>query len=179
MAVKAELLNKIIDHILSSETAKEWVAEDMSKIGKNEYYFSIHTLHLDIIEQFDDWEQLLKDMPELNQILRKEFEEWVDWHLKADDDLFDAWLHGGGYTERTDGYVEELTKELDYEYRKRITEEHTCEECGKAVSERYLYGNPNSLHRIGIKKISEEPERWEHKIFCKPCWDKHLKPKSK
>lgn len=179
-----DIADELIDEILKLEFAKEF---DEDKVGKDEYYFSEHSKNLDIIYQFpfemkwikqrDSWAKKV-----LWQLIQDRFGDYCN-DLKLDDDLLEAWFFGyegyRGYPIYLDKnrFIDELTKELQKAYRKRIKENYNCSKCDAMISERFPHGHKNHLHRIGpAKKPQPNPDddwdshNWNHILLCGECY---------
>ena len=168
---KTKMFKELIDEILSSDFVKEFADE---KIGKDEYYFSVHTKNLDILGQFDFDQNFLKTHPDLAEYLRDQFKEYVKDEILDDKDTFDNWFSGGeSHIHFGDGGVSDLVTNLLCEYRERITETHKCEKCGQEISEKFPYGHSKHLHRIGFQKEGESD--YKNKIYCRKCYREETK----
>ena len=165
------MFKELIAEILSSDFVKEFADE---KIGKDGYYFSVHARNLDILGQFDFDQAFLKVHPDLHEYLKDQFKEYVEEEIIDNEDEFDNWFCGGkSYIYFGDGGVSDLVTGLLDEYRERITETHKCEKCGQEISEKFSYGHPKHLHRIGFQKEGESG--YKNKLYCKKCYKEKTK----
>lgn len=169
---ETKLLNEIIDKILTSEFAKEF---EEDKVGKDEYYFSIHSKNLDIINQFPFDSDFIKDNPELKEYLISNFRDFIENDILGDAEIFLSWFEGDSRRIYFEGYINELIEDLLGEYILRITKTYKCEDCGKEISENFPCRHPNHLHRIGTKKKTEK--KYKNNLYCRACFDKRSKAK--
>lgn len=160
-------LNKLIDDILNSEVYEE------EPVGLNEYFFSEHSRNLNIICQFDWKENFVKEHADLLEYLRKGLKEFFEEKTTDDTVLLD-WLYGGKSTIYFDGFLSELDEELEAVYRGRIKESYKCSNCGAEISEAFPFRHSKSLHRIGFL---QGDGTYKNNLFCKRCFDSHLKTK--
>lgn len=167
--------NEVIDDILK-ESLKDFEDHKDAPIGIQEYFLSEHSKEIDRLEGFDWPDEWLKEQPILQTWLEQEYEDW--WENQAyEDEGFRGWLEGHEIRIQGDSYIDELMKKLLALYRERITETYECEDCGKAISEKYPFKHPDSIIRLGIPTDPTLPRDEIHYVrhlFCYPCWEKRL-----
>ncbi|KKN06181.1 hypothetical protein LCGC14_1079880 [marine sediment metagenome] len=153
----------LIDEILGEDDENRNVPT-----GTQERYLSQHTRNISFLEVFEWPKEFIDDRPYLKNWLQLKFEEWWEEQMhdaQYADGAFENWMNGDKIIIHGDAYIDELNKKLVALYRERITETHTCSDCGKEASEKHLWGHPDSVHKLHI--VGEEA-----KLLCAECWYK-------
>lgn len=168
--------NQVIDEILKEMEDDDDVPHVDEPVGIQEYHLSQHSKNISSLEAFDWSTEWIKERPVLLAWLEQKYEWWREDQL-YDDDGFQDWLNGTKHIVHGDAYLDELQKKLISLYRERITETYECEECGKTISEKYPYGHPDSIVRIGIAvdgTLPRDEVEYVRHLYCDPCWRKRL-----
>lgn len=172
--------NKVINEILKEMDDPK----DDRPVGLNEYHFSQHSKNIRSLEAFDWPTEWIEKRPNLKEFLEKELSDWWEDQLHDNQtEIFRGWLEGNDVRIPMEGYLgEELEPKLIALYRERITETHTCSTCGKEASEKYPFGHPDKIVRLGIPDPEIYPDgkppkgmpiddiQWKKMLYCEECW---------
>lgn len=171
MKLKDLDLQAIVDEVLGSEYAKEFKedvkTDEKTKVGKDEYYFSEHSLNLSIIDQFAIMDLVGNEKNGIRAYLYERYCEALE-EQKFDRETFKDWLNNskieisGGEDD-----LEDVRNTIEEAYRERINEAYPCETCGTMVSERHPTRHLQGLHRIGYKQSDGS---YKNKILCYKCY---------
>ncbi len=169
---------KIVNAILNEDHSDIYGEPE----GLQEHHLSRHSKNIYIIDQaFEYSEEWIEGQPDLNEFLRKELDDWWGDQTHDDPEVFRNWLDGNKIVVHPDSYLDTLIKELLKNYRERITETWTCEECGKTISEKHPHGHEASIARVGIPDdypdgipldVDTSTLKYTKHIYCDRCWRK-------
>jgi len=164
--MKDELLDEIIKAILSMTIHQEEYAD--ATYGIDGDFLSEHSRNIVTLEGFDYTLEWINQHPQLKQFLDIEFYDWLE--DQADEYVFEGWLTGGRVYLSADGYISTVIRDLELRYREGIEDEWTCEKCGEAISEKYEWKHPKSIHRIG----TAYGDGYKYHLYCRDCWEKKV-----